>query len=275
MNRENYTPCGIKSRCKKWRLCDKCARIRQAQIANIAESGAKKSKNISMVVIRTYAEHRIGKDKASLIDKFTRNGAGGIWTIEQGEASDGLHINIIAGTDEPINAGEVAQLWKRDIDADIWAEPVNSEDVRRVAAYIAKRRQMPAKKRYAGRLYGSFGYWKKPLNLLAESKAPIVALAALNQIIKSEPNLARPMLARAERKEETAQRIAANRREISLNSAEKNKAMAEKTNLHALAMASGEIKENGFAYIAGHGIRNVSDLISAGMMTREEADKLA
>jgi hypothetical protein len=162
--------------------------LRQYQVANVVEAGASKSAHITYAVVRPFNrwdfEMQFDKMKKSIARKKLIDG--GVWTVEKGISKRGdLHINVIVGSVEKITASTIAELYNQP--ADVYADEVAHADVRNVAAYIAKRSQMPNSEEYAGRIYGSFGSFKKPLAALVEGKdtPPLIAAAALNQMIKS------------------------------------------------------------------------------------------
>lgn len=180
-------PCRQGLRCHDWRQCDACAHIRQAQIADVAELGAAVSPAhpITYAVVRSYALADFGTDREAFQRRMAKITGGGIWTVETGEISTGLHINILASSAQPMTAGQIAEAWPVKSPADIWAAPVPRQDVRHVAAYISKRKGIPPQAEYSGRVYGSWGQWKRPLGALIEDpqKAPLVAAAALESVL--------------------------------------------------------------------------------------------
>lgn len=177
--------CHSGSRCKKFRTCEHCARIRQAQVADVAEAGAKKSPITTYAVIRCYDRFAVARHRAKFIKQMKDATLGGIWTIEDADFS-GLHLNIIAGTNKPIESVDIARMWGYRGDADIWAQAVDYKDVRNVAAYICKRESIPAKDRFGGHTYGSYGQWKTPLGALVEARQqyPLAAAVALEVMLK-------------------------------------------------------------------------------------------
>lgn len=180
-------PCRVGFRCLDHRQCEACARIRQAQVADVAEVGAATTPGaaITYAVIRTYAPADIGPDREAFAKKLARRTMGGIWTVETGAISTGLHLNLLAATDQPVTAAQIAKMWPVSSPADVWAAPIARPDVRRVAAYMSKKSGIPPEAEYSGRTYGSWGGWKKPLGSLIDDpqKAPIVAAAALESLL--------------------------------------------------------------------------------------------
>ncbi len=174
------------SRCKKFRECNLCSRIRQKQIADVAEKGAESDKSITFAVIRAFDQYKIAENKARFIQQLKSKVNGGIWTIENAEYA-GLHLNLIVGTDKAITATTLAKAWGfRGGDTDIYSEQIDYNDIRNVAAYCAKIEQTPSKDEYPGHVYGSFGTWKRPLGFLMRKNVnPRIQLVALEQMLKN------------------------------------------------------------------------------------------
>lgn len=276
----NYTSsCRPGNRCRKWRECDSCAQIRQAQIANVAEVGATSSPRVTYAVARTYSQATINKDRGQFLTRLKRATEGGIWTIERGEVSTGLHINIIAGTLSELPAAKLASMWPGD--ADFWATEIPRQDVRNVASYSAKRSQMPDKDEYSGNLYGSWGSWKRPLAALAEGNNAVTAAIALEAMLadlgipepEQVPMYQKPIyeskpFARSETKREREKRADRNLMTMQQARAEherKKREIAARNHLKRLyAIHRNEIELKGFAYIAGHGVVTIQDLKAAG-----------
>lgn len=258
----NSSICRPGRRCKQWRVCDACARIRQAQIADVAEAGAALVPHVSYAVVRTYDAHSINRDREKFIARLAQISEGGLWTIEIGERKGGLHINVIAGTLDPIAAADLAACWPGGSSADFWHTDIPRRDARRVAAYCAKREAMPDADYYGGRLYGSWGTWKRPLAALVEDRhttPPVVAGAALQTMIEravGRPPWPETAAQRAERMQDNADRINAAKAE---HAAELRK-IAERDRLRTLFAAhAGELTLQGVCYIPGYGVATLAE----------------
>lgn len=287
----NYTSsCRPGNRCRKWRECDYCAQVRQAQIADVAEAGAATSPSVTYAVARTYSQATISKDRSKFMAKLQRATEGGIWTIEKGEVSAGLHINIIAGTSEPLPAAKLAAMWPGD--ADFWAAEIPHSDVRNVAAYSAKRSQMPDRAEYSGNIYGSYGSWKRPLAALVEGKGNAGAVAkglALEQMLADlgipEPETpdhyrgpileTRPFAGHETKRdrEKRADRNIATMQEARAEHERHKREVAARNHMKRLyAIHRGEIELHGYAYIPGYGVVTVADLKAAGFGSLTDSD---
>lgn len=271
--------CAPGRRCRQWRRCDYCARIRQAQIASVAEAGASTSPRVTYAVARSYSQETMNRDRARFLTRLRTATEGGIWTIERGDLTDTLHLNLIMGTSEPVHAASLAKLWPRD--ADFWANEIKHSEVRNVAAYCGKRSQMPGPERYGGNLYGSYGTWKRPLALAAERGGAVLSAIALEQMLENagvqKPDSARfvpPVKERppASRKETKAERSVRKQRNLKdLEKAQQafNEERRGKAREHYLARLYAihrrEIELNGYVYIPGHGVVTIEDLKKAGL----------
>lgn len=159
------TSCAPGRLCRRWRVCPRCAGIRQAQLAGMAEKRA---------IAQTLTWACLDYDPA-LKKKVLRSaaliGTGGIWTIEQGEKAGGrgLHMNLLI---DPADRPEVSagRLAKAAPGAEVWAQPVPRADVRNVVAYINKRRQMPDADRFEGRIMGTWGHWRGVAEIIATDR---------------------------------------------------------------------------------------------------------
>lgn len=270
----NSNTCRPGRRCKQWRNCDDCARIRQAQIADVAEAGAALVPRVSYAVARTYDAHTISRDREKFIARLAQISEGGLWTIEIGERKGGLHINVIAGTLDPIAAADLAACWPGGSSADFWATDVPRREVRHVAAYCSKRAALPDPDYYGGRLYGSWGTWKRPLAALVEDRHtahPAVAGAALQTMIERAlspaPTFREPRpVGRQLHKEAAADRA----QRMQFNADERAKALqahavaerahAERERLRTLFAAhAGELALHGICYIPGYGVATLAE----------------
>lgn len=147
MEPKNITPgCRPGNRCRRWRDCDACARIRQARIADRAEQMLAGYMQLQLIVIKPLEATPKGM-QAAIRAAIRNNGLrAGIWTVELGTEAATLHGNIIA-PDQPIKPSSKAITY---------AEPLR-EHVRAVAAYISKRSQVPPPDLYTGKTWGSWG----------------------------------------------------------------------------------------------------------------------
>jgi hypothetical protein len=259
----------------------------------VAEEGAKRSRVITYAVIRTGSPATIKADKARLLSHLKTRTDGGIWTIETGQTVHGLHLNIVAGGNDPLTADALAERWR--VDADVWAEEVPNEDARNVAAYSAKQAGFPDREEYGGHLYGSFGSWKTPLQALSSQRTaksnPIAHAAALNEQLRhcipepppftEPPPTFRPPMPeggpfsgtetaaqRRERHERNQQEAARARAQFE---EEQRKWATRKHLRHLFAAYAGEVDTKGVVYVDGYGIATRGDFVALGILTGSTA----
>lgn len=169
MGKDSSTPgCRPGNRCRRWRECDACARIRQARIADRAEAILRGHMQLQLVVIKPEEPTPRGM-QAAIRAAIRNNGiTAGVWTVELGTEAATLHGNIIA-PDAPIRPSTTYHAH---------AEPLR-EHVRAVAAYISKRSQVPPPDIYTGKTWGSWG--RIADIIVAPAMPPIVQGAELEQ----------------------------------------------------------------------------------------------
>jgi hypothetical protein len=172
--------CWPGNRCRDWRNCETCARIRQARIATAAERLGAAVGPLDWTTLQPHGTSF--RDIATARDEFLRRTApsGAIWTVEQAPKTGHLHCNIIAPPSK--------QLQLRHAHAFV---AQNISNARRVAAYISKREQMPSRDDYPGRLYGTAGpLWQY---LSARGQQPIIQGAAMQHDINADAGQLAPM----------------------------------------------------------------------------------
>jgi hypothetical protein len=162
--------CTPQNRCRKWRTCPTCARIRQARIANAAARLASLAPRIDWATLSPLAAGPSALLAARAEFLAAVRPAGAIWTVERSPETGRLHCNILLPSHEPRRLKLSACHIIKDID-----------EVRRVAAYISKPSQYPDQAEYPGRLYGTAGpLWQW---LSDRASPPIVQAATLQHDI--------------------------------------------------------------------------------------------
>lgn len=114
--------CRPRERCNKWRECDRCARIRQAKIADVAENRLARNHYLTYVVLTTSEPLTLPADREKLIRSVQRLSSGGLWTVEAGEQFRGLHVNLLLASEKPIKIARIRKIWG-DL-GEVHAEPV-------------------------------------------------------------------------------------------------------------------------------------------------------
>lgn len=247
----NIIPCQPRKRCRRWRICEPCSKIRQSKIASIAELGSLRGRNLSYAVIKPTTTTHLNQDKSNLIKQLAKQKTSGIWTVEEGSDWGTLHINLLTSSQIQTPAEYFINAWNDagGKEAEAWAADVKHSDVRHIAAYISKQEQHPDKSSYSARIYGSFGNWKRPLDALAGGNHGVATAAALEHQLKDITTDAHHIQAP--------------------HAAERDKHLAR-----VLAGARGDIIAKGYIYLSGYGIKNIKDLHDAGVITAKEYQDL-
>lgn len=246
----SYLECAPRNRCRNYRRCEPCAQIRQAQVADVAQLGAMSSGAVTYAVVKTTSPTTISRDKAALQKHLQKTADGGIWTVETGEVAIGLHLNILIGSASALPADAIAAGWP--VGGEIWAEEIAPLDVRNVAAYIAKRSSIPDRDEYAGRTYGSWGSWRRPLQIMAGQRdVPEIQALALDMQLW-QAGVSAPTGADAPE----------------INSDEQERKRSARF-ARVLAAAEGRVDVSGLAYVEGHGLKTRREI--QGMRARAES----
>jgi hypothetical protein len=161
--------------CGKWRICERCARIRAARFADRAKY--LEARHGRLLFLRTSPELNTESEMKKLRDRVMREklAPAGVWTIETGELFAGLHLNILA-PEAAIRRGSVGFEY---------AEPVRSS-VRAAAAYICKRTGMPHPEQYSGRIMGEWGTITQMVMATKDRQAIACQAAMVNRALGLE-----------------------------------------------------------------------------------------
>lgn len=254
----SYTQCAPRNRCRNYRRCSACAQIRQAQVADVAARGAVFSPNITYAVVRTTSPRTLKDDKAVLQKHLQAVALGGMWTVEKGAEVLGLHLNLLIGSAEELDAPTIAAGWPAA--GEVWAQNVARDEVRNVAAYICKREGYPEREDYHGNPYGSWGEWRSPLQAVAgQTSVPEMQGMALDYQLWQQ-GVAAPIgtVLPEPEPDDSAEREAVAHRKRSSRFA------------RVLAAAEGRVDVNGLVYVAGYGIKTLREV--QGMRQLAESD---
>jgi hypothetical protein len=159
--------------CHNFRNCDRCARLRQAKIAELASSkhagGA-----ITYAVITGLSASSIPAAK-QLPCAY-----GGLFSVEIGAQFRGLHLNLILEAQSSLTADHIATTLSP-LHCSIWSAPITTEDLPHVAAYINKREAIPNHREWPGRAYGTFGTWRSAKSIIQTQRLSPIASAAMHE----------------------------------------------------------------------------------------------
>lgn len=162
------TRCTPRARCGDVRECKVCARIRQARQADRAERGyAATGGHLTYAVVMP---HHPG-DTAAIRGAISKRlpARGGLWAVQVGLQTRGLHIDVVVAADAPLDATTIATQLAHP--AEVWAQPIAPADLRNVVAYATRREAMPAREQYSGHLAGSWGGWRSVRQVMVEMAA--------------------------------------------------------------------------------------------------------
>ncbi len=185
--------CRSGSRCMKYRICEECNKIRQAQICDITELASRFSANARYSVIMPYDEGQdaqlINKLKTRITRKLRKSVDGTFISVES-SANDALHLNLITLSDTDFNPLVFDRELKRlGVTGAVFSEPVQSSDVRRITAYSTKIDSIPSKELYGGNIYSTAGSVRLAGQFMQSKRmfnyAPAVAITAMcNKLIQ-------------------------------------------------------------------------------------------
>ena len=146
------TRCAPRARCGDVRACDYCARVRQAQQAERAQRGyAATGGQLTYAVVMPHHPADTAAIRAAITKRLPARG--GLWAVQVGLQSRGLHIDMVTASAEPLDAAAFAAQLAHP--AEVWAQPINPDDLRNVVAYATRREAMPPREAYSGHLAGS------------------------------------------------------------------------------------------------------------------------
>jgi hypothetical protein len=175
--------CKKSMRCGYFQHCDPCARLRQARFADKAERLFPNIKDLYLFRItpddNTQAE--IVRLKAAV--KRQLKGGVALWTVEQGQVTNKLHLNVIAGINHqrPFKAA-----------SHFVTGPIKC--LRTTAAYILKKDQYPSPDYYNSTQFGTFNNFETIA--MNANMLPTLQAAALDMHLYHLQKLPTPYLER-------------------------------------------------------------------------------
>jgi len=172
---EKVRACSPHHLCNCWRDCDRCAKIRSARIADIAEKLEKQTGQLCFAVCKP--DQNTAASIRSLRDRIVRSklSPAGIWTIETGELFAGLHLNLLT------QGGEREMLRN----AGFHVETITT-CARMAAAYISKKSGFPTVQQYPGRLFGKWGKIGEILLSSCEQTTACAQAALLESVLQND-----------------------------------------------------------------------------------------
>lgn len=166
--------CQPRSRCRNWRICNFCAALRQAKIADCAERLAQISSKNDWTTLHPLLPGKYGIDMARAEWQKIHRPSAAIWTVEQTKSTRNLHINILHPSFPEKNLTHSHSHSQR----------ING-NIRHVAAYTSKRNQAPDPSEYTGHAFGTCGImWQ---HLSSTNAPPALRAAAVQWMLDPLP----------------------------------------------------------------------------------------
>lgn len=187
----NSEQCNVGRRCKKYRACETCNKIRQAQHADLTSLAGRFSAHSQYCVIMPYADgqHRINEIKTKITRKIKPISNGALISVETSKNS-ALHLNIILNSDKLINQNIITKsLGKMGVAGSVFIDKLNTDnEIRRATAYSCKLNSIPNKEQYQGNIINTTGNIRT-IRQAHQSKSlienqPYIAIASFNSMLK-------------------------------------------------------------------------------------------
>lgn len=175
--------CTPNQRCRYYRTCDACARLRQAHVADLAERLLSQYPAVFLSRFTPYTntKQEIERLKASIKRQLGNYNA--IWSIELGQEKKLLHLNILSASPS----------FKQPKNTEYW-QGQSAQNIRQLAAYMVKKDQIPPIEVYQGRQFG--GLTSMSMLLQDKKQEPIIQAAYHEKITLMGMVLPEPYIAR-------------------------------------------------------------------------------
>lgn len=148
------------NRCKLFRICEHCARIRQAKLSDIAQIAARFSPKASYTVVMPKQPEKINELRQRIIRNIKKCGGGSMVTVESCK-TEALHLNIIATTEDPVQDYDITRaISLANTEAGVFHENISPERIRVVTSYALKQAAIPRKVEFTGKTVSLQGSWR-------------------------------------------------------------------------------------------------------------------
>lgn len=161
--------CNRYRRCRQYRTCNDCARLRQAHVADLAEQLFADYQAVYQSRFTPYdnSYRGIARVKAAIKRQLDANDA--LWSVEVGSEKGLLHLNIISPK----------EVFKQIKNTEYW-QGQQVLNLRQLAAYMVKPDQIPSLAAYPGRQYGALKSLRDLFS--AKDQSPIIQAAYAEKI---------------------------------------------------------------------------------------------
>jgi hypothetical protein len=188
---EKEQNCQPHKRCKNFKTCDTCNRIRQAHLSDITELASRFSNHSQYAVVMPFAEaqEHIKEIKTKITRKIRKSTNGAMITVESSN-SNALHLNFIINSDKPLTSKPFSQtLEKMGYSGSVFIDELKKPiEVRRATAYSLKRESIPTYYQYSGNIMnttGNLSTFKEIIHSKRMSKYnPYIKIAGLQIALK-------------------------------------------------------------------------------------------
>ena len=180
--------CEPRNRCKKFKECEQCNRIRQAKMSDITELASRFSNRATYAVVMPHGKAQNQNTIKALKTKVTRKlrkSTDGMMVSVETSANDALHLNLIINSPGEISPRPFQTIIKNmGIEASIFVEDISKNDIRRVTSYAMKFQSLPSKEQYTGNLINLSGGVRNASDVIKSHRmgryAPAVAVESMN-----------------------------------------------------------------------------------------------
>ncbi len=186
----NSEKCKPYHRCKKFKTCEMCNRIRQANLADITSMAGRFSPHSQYAVVMPFgeAQNHLKELKTKLTRKLRTSTNGAMITVESSN-NDALHLNIITNSDNKLTTAPFSKILSNmNFEASIFLDDLKTNtDIRRATAYSNKIESIPNKHQYDGNILNTTGNIRTMREILQSQRMakrmPVIAMVSINQTL--------------------------------------------------------------------------------------------
>jgi len=182
-----YGNCKPYNRCKKFKTCTTCNRIRQAHLSDLTEMAGRFSKHSQYAVVMPFGDgqENIKEIKTKITRKIRKSTNGAMISVESSK-NQALHLNIILNSDELIKPLIFEKILENTGGGSVFVDELhNPLDIRKATSYSSKISSIPDAKQYAGNILNTAGNIRTMKQILHSdrmmSNNPYMALASMSQ----------------------------------------------------------------------------------------------
>lgn len=186
----NSEKCKPYRRCKNFKICKTCNRIRQAHLADLTSMAGRFSPHSQYAVVMPYgeAQNHIKELKTKLTRKLRKSTNGTMVTVESSN-NDALHLNIITNSDNRLTTAPFSKIISNmNFEASIFLDDLKTNtDIRRATAYSNKIESIPNRYQYNGNILNTTGNIRTMREVMQSQriieKMPVIAMVSINHTL--------------------------------------------------------------------------------------------